>query len=156
MPEKVLMISAAVRGRMRAHARRLYPLEACGLLLGPPDGLVGGPLRITAFVPAENVAPADSRRVAYRMDPRFLLRVQKEAQMRNLVVLGIFHSHPDHPPVPSRRDLKQAWPVYCYVILRVNSDRGGEFMAWVLDRGGKKFVELHTPFMWRSSKPPVS
>jgi proteasome lid subunit RPN8/RPN11 len=156
MLEKKLLISAAVRGRMRAHARRFYPLEACGLLLGPSNALVGGPLRITAFVPAENVAPADSRRIAYRMDPRFLLRVQKEAGARNLAVIGIFHSHPGHPPVPSRRDLQQAWPVYCYVILRVNSDRVGEFMAWVLDRSGKKFVELHTPCRGRSSGPSGS
>ncbi len=48
-------------------------------------------------------------------------------------MLGCYHSHPDHPAVPSAFDTEQAWPWYSYVIVRVDRGRAGELTSWVLD-----------------------
>jgi proteasome lid subunit RPN8/RPN11 len=56
--------------------------------------------------------------------------------------VGIFHSHPDHPPVASARDLAWAsWPGYSYLITQVVGGRPTDSRSWQLapDRSG--FIE---------------
>src|SRR2546430_7306105 len=54
-----------------------------------------------------------------------------------LEVIGVYHSHPDHPPAPSAFDREHAWPWLSYVIVGVGQGRAGELKSWVLahDRG---------------------
>src|SRR2546430_8129940 len=54
-----------------------------------------------------------------------------------LEVIGVYHSHPDHPPAPSAFDREHAWPWLSYVIVGVGQGRAGEVKSWVLahDRG---------------------
>ncbi len=35
------------------------------------------------------------------------------------MVLGFYHSHPDHPARPSEYDRAHAWPFYSYVIVAI-------------------------------------
>jgi proteasome lid subunit RPN8/RPN11 len=97
---------------MAAHAYGAYPLEACGLLLGRPHGD-----EILEFVPTHNLAA--SARV-YTVDPRDHLRIEREAEDRGLVVVGVMHSHTHSEPYPSPTDVAQAPdPDWHYVIVSV-------------------------------------
>ncbi|PZV11076.1 MAG: metal-dependent protease of the PAD1/JAB1 superfamily [Leptolyngbya sp.] len=69
----------------------------------------------------------------YYIDPADLLRVQKSARDRGLEIVGIYHSHPDHPAVPSECDRALAWPVYSYVIVSVVQGRVADLKSWRLD-----------------------
>ncbi|PZO40399.1 MAG: metal-dependent protease of the PAD1/JAB1 superfamily [Shackletoniella antarctica] len=69
----------------------------------------------------------------YYIDPADLLRVQKSARDRGLEIVGIYHSHPDHPAVPSECDRALAWPVYSYVIVSVVQGRVVDLKSWRLD-----------------------
>ncbi len=93
------------------HARREYPLEACGALLGAEEG-VGR--RVTRVVPMTNAAP--SRAESYEIDPREQIGIERAARADGLVVLGYYHSHPDREAFPSGRDRAEAAPVYSYLI----------------------------------------
>ena len=35
------------------------------------------------------------------------------------MLLGFYHSHPDHPAIPSKTDLKFAWPFFSYPIVSI-------------------------------------
>ena len=95
---------------MAAHAYEAYPLEACGLLLGP-----AGQDEIVEFVPTRNTA--ESARV-YTVDPRDHLRIEREAEDRGLEVVGVMHSHTHSEPYPSPTDVAQAPdPTWHYVIV---------------------------------------
>ncbi len=97
---------------MAAHAYGAYPLEACGLLLGRPDAD-----EIVDFVPTHNLAA--SARV-YTVDPRDHLRIERQAEDRGLVVVGVMHSHTHSEPYPSPTDVAQAPdPDWHYVIVSV-------------------------------------
>lgn len=138
--------------------RQAYPFEACGLLLAKSDSLpcfnseiqaaatrsasADHHVHIAEMLVAENVAPREIQRRMYQLDPQYLLRAQRSCRDRKLEIIGIFHTHPDHPPVPSAADLAAAWPVYVYLILHVRADAFGSILAWKLDSKGEKFCPV--------------
>lgn len=69
----------------------------------------------------------------YWIDPADLLRIQQEARDQDLEIIGIFHSHPDHPAVPSECDRRLAWPVYSYVIASVHGGQMADIQSWRLN-----------------------
>ena len=123
-----LVISSSLVDRIREHGRRSYPNECCGLLLGEaqPPGKTVVELR-----PVENVRE-DSKRNRYLISPRDLLAAEKDAARRGLDVVGVYHSHPDHPARPSEFDRENALPWYSYMILHVAGGDPSDLTCWVL------------------------
>jgi proteasome lid subunit RPN8/RPN11 len=101
---------------MLGHCEKHYPEEACGLLVGPPDGpeaTICRPCaniqnRLHAEDPQEN--PRDAR-TAYRIDPRDLFELTRQARDDGLAFKAIFHSHADVGAYFSDEDQRQAAPV---------------------------------------------
>ena len=83
------------------------------------------------------MAPAVNRRTddphRYLIAPDDLRRLEAELQREGLEIVGYYHSHPDHPAVPSAFDTQHAWPWYSYLIVRVEGGRGREAASWTLD-----------------------
>jgi len=103
-----VVIPAAVRDEMVAHARAGLPNEACGILAGL-DG------RVERFFPAESDEPSP---YYYRIESRDQIRIMNEIDEAGLDLIGIYHSHTSSPAFPSRTDAEQAfWPDAVYVIV---------------------------------------
>jgi proteasome lid subunit RPN8/RPN11 len=116
-----------------------YPNEACGALVGRlGDGTE--PADAVEFHPMRNTV-TDRPWDRYTLDPLEQLRVQKDAEARDLEIIGFVHSHPDHPPRPSQFDTDHAWPFYIYVVAAVAQGKLAETRAWRLDEGEKVFRE---------------
>jgi proteasome lid subunit RPN8/RPN11 len=93
---------------MVAHCYDGLPLEACGLLAGVGDDA-------TVCYRTANIA--ESSRV-YTIEPRGLLRADRDAEERGLAILGVFHSHTHTAAFPSPTDVGQAPdPGWRYVIV---------------------------------------
>ena len=58
------------------------------------------------------------------------LAADKAARADGLEIVGIWHSHPDHPARPSITDLDAAWEGYSYLIIQVRRDGPGDFRSW--------------------------
>lgn len=115
------------------HGEADYPAEACGLI----GGSVEGHRKIAVqLVPLVN-RRTDSARNRYLIDPESFRRGEERLERDGLDVIGVYHSHPDHPPVPSAFDREHAWPRLSYVIVGVERGRAGDTKSWVLpdDRG---------------------
>lgn len=126
---------------LRALARQgeaAYPEEAAGLILGRD----GAARRAVRLAPLENTWQAGERRRRYRLDPRALLRAEEQAEAEGLEVIGVYHSHPDHPPVASQTDLAWAVPWYVYVITAVEAGRAGPSRAWQLTDDRARMLEV--------------
>ncbi len=121
-----------LREQMRQHALAAYPEECCGILLGRENAVLYA-------VPAQNTADPPARRHTYALDPREILRVDRDARAKNLEILGYYHSHPDHPAVPSKTDRALAWDGVLYVILPATATASGEPRAWQLRPTGDFF-----------------
>ena len=117
--------------RMREHLEGGYPNEACGALLGRDEG---GDHDVVEFCGMRNTVE-DRPRDRYALDPLEQLRVQKDAEARGLEIIGFAHSHPDHPPIPSRFDSENAWSFYSYVVASVQEGRFSEARSWRLGDG---------------------
>ncbi len=129
----VVLTEPQVRA-IEAHARETYPEECCGFLLGDP----GIPRRVREVRRATNAAD-ENRARRYVIDPRETLGVEKSLHGTASEILGFYHSHPNHPAVPSEFDRGRAWPWYSYVILSIVDRRPKGLRAWTLDEGRETF-----------------
>ena len=128
-----LRLRARANQIVHSHLCRSYPEEGCGVLLGTDSG---GTRLVERAEPVANQR-MDSRGNRYLISPEDLMQVERSARERDWDVLGFFHSHPDHPPVPSAFDLENAWPFYSYLIVSVAGGAVVESRSWRLadDRG---------------------
>jgi proteasome lid subunit RPN8/RPN11 len=123
----MLRLSTSLVEEIRREGERAYPAECCGVLAGRP----GEVKEVLKLVPVTNRRTDDPHR--YLIAPDDLRRIEAELRSSGLEVLGCYHSHPDHPAVPSAFDTDQAWPWYSYIILGVDRARAAELTSWVLD-----------------------
>ena len=119
---------------LRRHGEVAYPHESCGVLVGVERG---GHRVVRRAVPCHN-ARADSPANRYHIDPRELVRIQREARARGLDIVGFYHSHPDHPARWSPTDLAEAhWLGCSYVITAVEQGRATVTNSFVLRGTGE-------------------
>jgi proteasome lid subunit RPN8/RPN11 len=123
----MLRIDAALVDEIRRQGERAYPAERCGVLVGT----AGDVKEVLRLVPATNRRTDDPRR--YLIAPDDLRRIEADLRPLRQDVLGCYHSHPDHPAVPSALDVEQAWPWYSYLIVRVDDGQAVDVASWVLD-----------------------
>jgi proteasome lid subunit RPN8/RPN11 len=123
-----------------AHARRGYPFEACGVLIGRRAPA----RRVTRAVAVHN-CERDTPRVRYAIAPEDLLRLQREALAEGLEVVGFYHSHPDHPARPSETDRRLATDGLSDGIVHVVVGVAGGMVAtpaaWVFAEAAAGFTE---------------
>ncbi len=131
----MLRIKKSALDKLLAQAERDYPYETCGLLLGKSQGDVR-----TAFGIYEtpNVNP-DRKNDRYEIDPKDYMRAEDKAREFGLEIVGVYHSHPDHPDRPSRFDEERAFPDMSYIIVSVQKGKAVSYRSWELE--GDKFKE---------------
>jgi len=109
---------------LRQHGEETYPHECCGVLLGRFDDNDGDATTKSVMRVARcGNTRVDSPQNRYHIDPRELIRLQREGREHGEDIVGFYHSHPDHPAQWSPTDLAEAhWFGCSYVITSV--DRG--------------------------------
>jgi proteasome lid subunit RPN8/RPN11 len=128
-------IEQKILDSIQDHLERTYPFEACGFLLGSEKN---GVRNITKSIEAENKSTENQRR-RFVIDPLDYMRTEKLALKENLSLIGIYHSHPDEPAIPSLTDLEYAQPNFSYFIFSIISGKLTDLQSFRLN--GKIFVE---------------
>jgi proteasome lid subunit RPN8/RPN11 len=130
---------------LRQHGEETYPHECCGVLLGRFED--DGSKTVSHIAPCGNTR-ADSLHNRYSIDPRELIRIQREGRERGEDIVGFYHSHPDHPAQWSSTDLAEAhWFGCSYVITSVEKNKATITNSFELAGSGeadKKFVDEPT------------
>jgi proteasome lid subunit RPN8/RPN11 len=132
-----ILVPAGHAREISMHGESAYPEEGAGLLLGAIEE--AGLRRVLRTLPLPNRWEDEARTRRYRIDPLDLLDAEERAEEDGLTILGIYHSHPDHPARPSGFDLERALPFYTYVITEIRrgstiESRGGHRTAGVSGR----------------------
>jgi proteasome lid subunit RPN8/RPN11 len=127
---------------LRQHGEETYPHECCGVLLGQfsEDGA-----RIVTWAARCGNTRTDSPQNRYHIDPRELIRIQREGRTRGEDIIGFYHSHPDHPAQWSQTDLAEAhWFGCSYVITSVEKGKAAITNSFELlgaDEADKKLAD---------------
>jgi proteasome lid subunit RPN8/RPN11 len=157
----MLSWSASVEASLKAWAEKCYPYEGCAVLIGSFGQ--GGRKRVERVVPIPNVlherqnagaavletaAATLGKRVESRgefefvMDPKEFNRAALEAEKEGFDVVGILHTHPDHPAKPSATDAAQpCLAVWSNVIVKVDQGKFVEARSWVREEEDRPFQE---------------
>ena len=138
---------------LRQHGEETYPHECCGVLLGRFDNNGAESVSESVSKSVSRIARcgntrADSPHNRYNIDPRELIRIQREGRERGEDIVGFYHSHPDHPAQWSPTDLAEAhWFGCSYVITSVEKGTAtitNSFELIGTDEADKKFVDEKT------------
>ena len=125
---------------IHTHGEKSYPEEGAGLMLGYEKD---GGRYVAHLLFLDNAREVSARHNRYLIPAEDMLRGEKEAEDLGLSIIGIFHSHPDHPNIPSDFDRENAIPWYSYLITSVVKGNAVESRSWQLadDRSG--FIPEH-------------
>jgi proteasome lid subunit RPN8/RPN11 len=121
------------------HAESSYPYECCGLLIGTIEG---DQRHVYAVRRCKNLN-TERAQDRYDMDPLCQLKVSQEFEGTGREIIGIYHSHPDHPSRASQTDTDRGFAIYSYVIVSVQKGTVASAQSWVINEneGEKRFDE---------------
>lgn len=135
----MITLNAEQADAIRRQAQAEYPHECCGLLVGRFDE--AGRKTVLEVYPISNAREAEARHNRSLILPGEYLRGERHARGLGLDVVGNYHSHPDHPAVPSQFDLEHAWPTWSYVIVSVEATRALDLRSWEMRADRSRFDE---------------
>jgi len=128
---------------LKEHCVHAYPNEGCGLLVGRLADQTLAKKTAEKVIPLENILLREGRgRFDFAFSPEEFVFHQTSAPAAVFDVVGIFHSHPDHPPRPSKTDESQ--PMLSGWVNVIASVHGGKFKeakAWWREDDGRPFIE---------------
>src|SRR3972149_2518248 len=122
----MLYISQKVLAEIHKHGEDAYPEEGAGFLLGAE----GVERRVTEIYSLTNAREDSARHNRYLITPEDYLKAELTADKLGLSLIGVFHSHPDHPNRPSEFDRDWAQPFFSYIITSVNAGKAIESRSW--------------------------
>lgn len=97
--------------RVKEAAARCYPDECCGLIVGWRDAQ--GNVTVTEIVESDNIS-TETRHDHFEVEPQVRFNTMRKTETmahngHSIHIIGHYHSHPDHPAVPSAQDLDMAY-----------------------------------------------
>ena len=135
----MLKISKADYDLIRWEAKRSYPHECCGILLG---NVVEGHRQVTLMLTCENMR-VDSPADRYSINPEQVIAALKLARSRGESIIGFYHSHPDHPAQWSTTDFAEAhWLGCSYVITSIEQGKAATTNSFLLRGTGEDDKEF--------------
>jgi proteasome lid subunit RPN8/RPN11 len=135
----MLRIGQSQYEALRRHGEETYPYECCGVLLGRFED--GG--RVVSSTARCGNTRDDSPQNRYHIDPKEVIRIQREGRERQEDIIGFYHSHPDHPARWSSTDLAEAhWFGCSYVITSVEQGKAADTNSFELTGSDERDKQL--------------
>jgi proteasome lid subunit RPN8/RPN11 len=131
-----LQLPVTLARQIEHEGSQAYPNECCGIMYGrdTAEGRVVEKLQAVA-----NVYDEAERYHRFSISPKQLMEAEKAAGDAGQLVLGFYHSHPDHPARPSETDRMHAWPFYSYIIVAIQKREAVDMTSWMLDEVTETF-----------------
>jgi proteasome lid subunit RPN8/RPN11 len=133
-----LILSPVQVRQIETEGAAAYPNECCGILFGHDE-----PARrvVDRLMPVPNDFDETERFHRFSISPQLLMDAEKNAADMGDLVLGFYHSHPDHPARPSEYDRQHGWPFYSYIIVAIEKRTPRLMTSWLLNETTEQFEE---------------
>lgn len=135
---------------MTRDALSSFPQECCGFLLGQESP---SHREIEEILEVDNRVESNAER-RFSISPRDYMKAERRALATGLQLIGVYHSHPSHPAVPSIHDLRVALPTFSYVIVSVYADGLAAIRSWQLNENqifSEEPILNNIPTSWQLS-----
>jgi proteasome lid subunit RPN8/RPN11 len=130
----MLKISNDLVARINAHVESAYPDEGAGFLIGETD-------EVKEILALPNAREDEARHNRFLITPEDYVKAELKADSLGLSLIGVFHSHPDCPNVPSEYDREWAQPFFSYIITRVDEGKATSHRSWKLTEDRAQYDE---------------
>ena len=137
----MIILSKILFSDLQDCALAAYPHECCGALFGD---LVETKKEVKFLVSLTNNwvdTKTETKNRRFKITPSDYMKCEKMAVDKSMSLLGFFHSHPDHKPIPSETDLRYAWPFFSYPIISIVNNKFDSIKSYVLDVDERCFKE---------------
>jgi proteasome lid subunit RPN8/RPN11 len=134
----MLKLSSDYEKTICAEGEIAYPNESCGVLIGEINNSGVKTVRHTQAI--NNAREDDEQYHRFLITPEDMMKAEQTARTMKLDVIGFYHSHPDHPAVPSGYDKDHALPFYSYVIVSVRKGKAEDLTSWELTADRSVFL----------------
>lgn len=118
-----------VKKELIKDATRTFPDECCGFLFGNEKD---EEREIIEILVVDNAKEGDKRR-RFEITAKDYIKAERYAEDRGLALLGIYHSHPNHPSVPSEHDRISAQTFFSYLIISLTEEEINSIQSWLLN-----------------------
>lgn len=135
----MIRLAVGTENQIRIEGENSYPNECCGALLGLFDK--EGNALVEAILPIINAREDEEQYHRFVITADDYLRAERTARVKGIEVVGFYHSHPDHPAIPSEYDREHALPFYAYIIVAVAQGGAGDLTSWRLDPNSRQFEQ---------------
>ena len=125
----MLIIEPKALEEMYTDAQQTFPDECCGFFFGKEEG---EERKVTEILVVNNSKEGDKRR-RFVIAPKDYINAERHAEVNDLQLLGIYHSHPNHPAIPSEHDRVAAQPYFSYIIISVMDREIAAIRSWQLN-----------------------
>jgi len=135
----MIIIEPRIRQLLIEDAVNTFPDECCGFLFGREEH--DGTRLIVDILVVDNSREGDKTR-RFVISPADYMTAEQHALDHDWTLLGIYHSHPKHPAIPSEHDRVAAQPFFSYLIIavmeeedpnRADSPYNITFRSWLLN-----------------------
>lgn len=130
----MLVVPNRLIEQINVHVEKAYPEEGAGFLVGDEG-------EVKEILPLSNAREDDARHNRFLITPEEYLKAELKADGLGLSLIGVFHSHPDCPNVPSEYDREWAQPFFSYIITRVDDGKAVSHRSWRLAEDRSKYDE---------------
>jgi proteasome lid subunit RPN8/RPN11 len=130
----MLSVPKRLVDQINTHVEHAYPEEGAGFLLGNPG-------EVTGLIPLPNAREDEARHNRFLFTPEDYMKAEMKAAELGMDLIGVFHSHPDCPNVPSEYDREWAQPFFSYINTRVDEGRVVSHRSWKLAEDRTKYDE---------------
>lgn len=131
-----MKISSEALQVMYEDSKSAFPNECCGFLYGNENE----ERLIDLAIPVVNSKEGDQRR-RFEISPFDYMKAEQFAIENDTQLLGVYHSHPNHPAIASETDLSKAMPYFSYVIVSIYDGEIKDVKSWKLKDEERAFDE---------------
>ena len=121
--------------QMEDHATTTFPDECCGFMFG---GIDNGNTKVELISKVTNTHP-DFKARRFLISPDDYMIAENYADENGYALVGVYHSHPNHPAIPSDIDRQAALPGFSYIIFSILDGTPSDVTAWELLEDRSKF-----------------
>jgi proteasome lid subunit RPN8/RPN11 len=130
----MLVVPSRLMEEINSHVEKAYPEEGAGFLIGEEG-------QVREIIALSNAREDGARLSRFLFTPEDYLQAELQADELGLSLIGVFHSHPDCPNVPSEYDREWAQPFFSYIITRVDEGKAVNSRSWRLLEDRSKYEE---------------